>query len=100
MKITLEHDEIVTAIKNYVGGQGIDTGGKAVTVNLTAGRKENGHSAVVDIVPIPPTCTTGMGSAINKPVDQEDTAFGEEADTPEQDAGDDGDSMFPEDSEA
>lgn len=49
MKLTLEHDEIVAAIEQFVTDQGVKTEGKVVEVTMIAGRGANGHSAIVDI---------------------------------------------------
>ena len=49
MKIILEHEDINTALVNYVASLGIDLSGKDIVVELTAGRKENGNSAAIEI---------------------------------------------------
>ena len=49
MKIILEHEDINTALVNYVASLGIDLSGKDIAVELTAGRKENGNSAAIEI---------------------------------------------------
>ena len=49
MQIQLKQSEIVTAIKQYVAQQGINLTGRKVEVTFTAGRKESGLSADVDI---------------------------------------------------
>lgn len=49
MKIQLNDNEIKTALIEYVSSQGIDISGKAVEVDMVAGRKDNGFSATIDI---------------------------------------------------
>ena len=51
MQITLNHQEIEEAIVSFLNVQGIITENKATKVTLVAGRKENGHSATVTILP-------------------------------------------------
>lgn len=52
-KITLTQNEIVAAITKSVGDMGFQTQGKIITVELTAGRKNNGHTAEVSIEDAP-----------------------------------------------
>jgi hypothetical protein len=49
MQIQLKQTEIITALKQYISSQGIDLTGKDVVVTFTAGRKESGISAEMDI---------------------------------------------------
>lgn len=49
MQITLNHDEIVNAIEQYVSNQGITVDGKKTEVNMIAGRGSNGFSATIAI---------------------------------------------------
>ncbi len=49
MKIELSEPEIKTALISYIGTQGINLEGKNVSVELTAGRGPNGHSASINI---------------------------------------------------
>ena len=49
MQINLNNDEILSAIEDYVSGQGISTAGKTLTITLKAGRGEKGMSATVTI---------------------------------------------------
>jgi hypothetical protein len=49
MQIQLKQNEIVAAITQYVAKQGINLTGRKVEVTFTAGRKESGLSADVDI---------------------------------------------------
>lgn len=49
MQIQLKQTEIVTALKQYITGQGISLAGKVVEVAFTAGRKEGGLSADISI---------------------------------------------------
>jgi len=49
MKIVLTQPEIEIALVDYVTSQGISLEGKTVTVDMTAGRKENGFIAEIAI---------------------------------------------------
>ena len=49
MKIYLEQIEIVQALQQYISEQGINLAGKQVDVSFTAGRKDAGLTAEVDI---------------------------------------------------
>jgi hypothetical protein len=49
MQIQLKQTEIITALKQFITSQGIDLWGKDVSVTFTAGRKESGISAEMDI---------------------------------------------------
>tara|TARA_B110000259_G_scaffold187361_1_gene241304 strand:+ start:2676 stop:3005 length:330 start_codon:yes stop_codon:yes gene_type:complete len=49
MQIQLKQTEIITALKQFITSQGIDLWNKEVTVTFTAGRKESGISAEIDI---------------------------------------------------
>jgi len=49
MQINLKQAEIVEALKEYVGGQGINLKNKSFTVTFTAGRKEAGLLADISI---------------------------------------------------
>jgi len=49
MQIQLKQTEIIAALKQFITSQGIDLWGKEVTVTFTAGRKESGISAEIDI---------------------------------------------------
>lgn len=49
MQIQLKQVEIITALKQYITSQGIDLTGKSVTIAFTAGRKESGISADLNI---------------------------------------------------
>jgi len=55
MQIQLKQNEIVTALKQYISGQGISLDGKDVKISFTAGRKESGITAdlVIEDVAIP-----------------------------------------------
>ena len=50
MQIIIKQSEIEVAVKNYIAGLGINLAGKDVEVSFTAGRKEDGLSASLDIV--------------------------------------------------
>ena len=62
MQITLNQDEIETALRNYVNQQVNIREGQEITIDLKAGRGENGFSATIDIVP------AGATKAIPVPV--------------------------------
>lgn len=49
MQITLRQREIEAALKGYVLQQGINLTGKTIAIAFTAGRKESGISAEIDI---------------------------------------------------
>lgn len=49
MQINLTQSEIVVALKNYISEQGINLYDKEVSISFTAGRKESGISAAMDI---------------------------------------------------
>lgn len=49
MQINLTQSEIVVALKNYISQQGINLYGKEVGISFTAGRKEKGISAEIEI---------------------------------------------------
>lgn len=49
MKIALNQNEVVAAIRGYVAAQGIDMAGKQLDVTFTSGRKGNGLTADLDI---------------------------------------------------
>lgn len=49
MKLTFNSQEIEQALISYVSTQGINLSDKDVTVNMTAGRGPNGHTAELDI---------------------------------------------------
>lgn len=49
MQVNLNQAEIESAIKLYIGEQGIDLYGKAIEISFTAGRGSNRLTAEVDI---------------------------------------------------
>jgi len=49
MKLTIDDTEIKDAITAYVKNQGINTSGKVIDIDLTAGRNGNGHKAEISI---------------------------------------------------
>ena len=51
MQITLNQTEIETALRRYVNDQVNVREGHEIVIDLKAGRGENGHSAIIDIVP-------------------------------------------------
>lgn len=50
MQITLNESEIVQAIKDYIGNQGIGVTDKHLEVSMVAGRGANGYSANIEIM--------------------------------------------------
>ena len=61
MQITLNQDEIETALRRYVNDQVNIREGHEITIDLKAGRGENGFSATIDIVP------AGSGTPVKTP---------------------------------
>lgn len=49
MQIILKQRNIEAALKQYIASQGINLDGKKVEVEFTAGRKESGITAEIDI---------------------------------------------------
>lgn len=49
MQINLRQPEIIQALKQYIGGQGINLLNKKTKVEFTAGRKNSGLSADISI---------------------------------------------------
>lgn len=49
MQIILKQRNIEAALKQYIASQGINLDGKKVAVEFTAGRKESGITAEIDI---------------------------------------------------
>lgn len=49
MRIQLKQPEIVGALKQYIAKQGIDLNGKSVSITFTAGRRNTGLSADINI---------------------------------------------------
>lgn len=49
MQIQLKQTEIIAALKQYIGAQGINLNGKSVDISFTAGRKEAGITADISI---------------------------------------------------
>ena len=62
MIVNLKQHEIEAALRQYIAQQGININSKSVTISFTAGRKETGISAELDIEdmefsePETPTC--------------------------------------------
>ena len=59
MQIQLKQSEIIQALKLYISTQGINLNGKTVEVAFTAGRKETGLSADIDIQDIEGSAVLG-----------------------------------------
>ena len=49
MKVKIQQNEIITALKQYISSQGINLQGKIVAIDFTAGRKEGGLTADISI---------------------------------------------------
>lgn len=49
MQVQLKQTEIITALKQYISGQGISLQGKTVDMAFTAGRKESGITVEISI---------------------------------------------------
>jgi hypothetical protein len=88
LKIQIKQPEIMAGIKLYLASQGIDLAGKAVLIEFTAGRKESGLYADIDIsnyTPIPgfddvrPTLTVVPTAPADAPVEVEPVPVPEEA---------------------
>ena len=60
MQIQLKQSEIIQALKLYITTQGINLNGKSVEVSFTAGRKDTGLSADVDIQDMVQAIAPGM----------------------------------------
>ena len=56
MLITLKQKEIETALRLYISQRGINLAGKEVVIAFTAGRKESGVSAEVNIEDLTNPC--------------------------------------------
>lgn len=52
MQIVINEDEMKTAIRDYITNQGLDTLGKDIEIELTAGRGANGFSASINLIPV------------------------------------------------
>ena len=67
MQITLKQSEIEVALKNYIVVQGINLTGKTIEVAFTAGRKEAGISAELDINDAGTESTSVQGLFLHRP---------------------------------
>ena len=67
MQITLKQSEIEVALKNYIVAQGINLTGKTIEVAFTAGRKEAGISAELDINDAGVESTSVPSLVLNRP---------------------------------
>ena len=67
MQITLKQSEIEVALKNYIVVQGINLTGKTIEVAFTAGRKEAGISAELDINDAGTESTSVPSLVLNRP---------------------------------
>lgn len=84
MIINLNQREIEAALKVYLTSQGINLGNKTVDINFTAGRKETGISAELDIgdavgaAPPVNRLSRGLKAVVSEPAPESDEAKGEE----------------------
>ena len=76
MQINLKQTEIITALKQYIAGQGISLQGKSVDMAFTAGRKEAGISVEISIEDVslpdfglPEEAPTAKRTLVADPVD-------------------------------
>lgn len=69
MQITLNQDEIMNALENYVRSQINLAENQKIDIDLKAGRGENGFSATLDIVPadMPAATKAEPGVHVHKP---------------------------------
>ena len=67
MQIQLKQTEIIQALKLYITTQGINLNGKSVEVSFTAGRKDSGLTADVQIEDVAGNAVVGMGSVSMPP---------------------------------
>ena len=81
MQVILKQRDIEQALKQYIAGQGINIKGKTVNIAFTAGRKETGISAELDIDDIPGYMPAAEFLTVDVPGVQEDTVA-EEANEP------------------
>lgn len=95
MQVILKQRDIEQALKQYIAGQGINIKGKTVNIAFTAGRKETGISAELDIDDIPGYMPAAEYPIVDAPVVQEDAVVEEaiepvtqEVESPFGDAGD------------
>ncbi len=73
MQVILKQRDIEQALKQYIAGQGINIKGKTVNIAFTAGRKETGISAELDIDDIPGYMPAAEELPVDVPGVQEDT---------------------------
>lgn len=98
MQVILKQRDIEQALKQYIAGQGINIKGKTVNIAFTAGRKETGISAELDIddtsgyIPaaeelteaVPGVQEDAVPEETNEPVTQEvESPFGDAGDAAE-----------------
>lgn len=62
MLIQLKESEIKVALQDYIVAQGINLAGKTVDISFTAGRKESGISADLDILDATPVGSAAVAS--------------------------------------
>lgn len=89
MQVILKQRDIEQALKQYIAGQGINLKGKTVNIAFTAGRKETGISAELDIDDISGYIPAAEDLTKDVPeVEEASTPVTEEAESPFGDAGD------------
>jgi len=90
MIINLNQREIEAALKVYLTGQGINLGNKTVDINFTAGRKETGISAELDIgdaigaVPLVPSTKPELKAVNVEPGSEPESDETKEEEDPDQ----------------
>lgn len=82
MLIQLRQFEIAEAIKQYLADEGINLTGKDISVDFTAGRKESGITADVEI--LPSSLSTNLSVLYDKSANDKQEAV----DTPAEDIAD------------
>lgn len=67
MQIIIKQRDIEQAIRGYIAAQGINLAGKSVEINFTAGRKEAGLTAEIDIEDVDAVASTNPVAALTSP---------------------------------
>lgn len=80
MKVELKQPEIIDALKGYLTSQGINVTGKSVQVTFTAGRKESGLSAEINI-----TEHTGIVASVKRQTETQIGTFNDVSKLPADD---------------
>lgn len=88
MQVILKQRDIEQALKQYIAGQGINLKGKTVNIAFTAGRKETGISAELDIddisgyIPAAEDLTKDVPEVEEAPVPEEAESSSDDAGEP------------------